>query len=213
MHHTEESFYGHSLSLRWNFARQRSQDYNIDYFLRMNWSEDLHTQTSHVTAFPNCASSCTRYVYSAIHGPKRLLKCWVGWHHLLSHPVIVEWEQNNEKQVDKNYAACKEKKTKVFYSLFLYCNPPLIKSLMYGTLGTTRSTSVRLDHSCGDLAPRCSYLLDKQSHIFCRDYPQLLHSEVFSCPLAQMTKINPFPKSITDSSRGNTGMSIPQMKQ
>lgn len=123
------------------------------------------------------------------------------------HPFLVKWEQNYEKQVD-NYATCKEKKKTGILFSFLYCNPPLIKSLF-----TTTSTSVHLDQSCRDLAPRSLYLLGKQSRIFCRDYPQLLHSEVFSCPLAQMTKINPLPKRIIDSSRSNAGISIPPMKQ
>lgn len=50
------------------------------------------------------------------------------------------------------------------------------------TLCTTGSTSVHLDHSCRDLAHSCLYLLGEQSHIFCGDYPQLLHSEVFFVP-------------------------------
>lgn len=58
----------------------------------------------------------------------------------------------------------------------------------------TSSTSVHLDRSCGDLAHRCLYLLDKQSRIFCKDYPSLLRSEVFSCLPAQTTKINPLQR-------------------
>lgn len=60
---------------------------------------------------------------------------------LKPHPFVIEWEENNEKQVDKITI---HKVTKqVFYSLLPYCDPALINSLMYGM----SSTSVQLDHS------------------------------------------------------------------
>lgn len=58
------------------------------------------------------------------------------------------------------------------------------------------------DHSCGELVHRC------WQHIFHIDH----HSAVFSRPLTEMAKINPLPKGISNSSRDNTGTSIPQMK-
>lgn len=86
------------------------------------------------------------------------------------------------------------KKADFFFFFFLIFSFPLRKSLSYGMLCMTSSTSVHLDRSCGDLAHRCLYLLDKQSRIFCKDYPSLLRSEVFSCLPAQTTKINPLQR-------------------